>query len=66
MDPTVAVWVTRLVWVVPPLLLLVFYKLALRVFGVIIIPEDSIGIVNKKFVLFGEQPDAARTARSSP
>jgi uncharacterized membrane protein YqiK len=52
-DPSVSVWVTRLMWVVPPLLLLVFYKLALRVFGVIIIPEDSIGIVNKKFVLFG-------------
>jgi len=26
----------------------------LRVFGVIIIPDDSIGIVNKKFVLFGK------------
>jgi uncharacterized membrane protein YqiK len=52
-DSNVAVWLTRLVWVLPPLLLLVFYKLALRVFGVIIIPEDSTGIVNKKFVLLG-------------
>ena len=30
------------------------WKLVLRVFGVIIIPDDSIGIVNKKFVLFGK------------
>jgi uncharacterized membrane protein YqiK len=35
------------------LLLLVCYRLILRVFGVIIIPKNTIGIVNKKFVLFG-------------
>lgn len=29
------------------------YRFILRVFGVVIIPEDSIGIVNKKFVLLG-------------
>jgi uncharacterized membrane protein YqiK len=29
------------------------YKLFLRVFGVLIIPQDRIGIVNKKYVLFG-------------
>lgn len=29
------------------------YKLILRVFGVVIIPKDTIGIVNKKFVLLG-------------
>jgi len=29
------------------------YRFILRIFGVVIIPEDSIGIVNKKFVLFG-------------
>jgi uncharacterized membrane protein YqiK len=52
-DSNASVWIARLVWVLPPLLLLVFYKLALRFFGVIIIPEDSIGIVNKKFVLLG-------------
>ena len=34
-------------------LAIVFYKLILRIFGVIIIPKNMIGIVNKKFVLFG-------------
>ena len=37
------------------LLLLVFcWKQVLRLFGVIIIPDDSIGVVNKTFVLFGQ------------
>jgi uncharacterized membrane protein YqiK len=52
-DTDLGVWITRLLWVLPPILLLVGYKLALRVFGVVIIPEDSIGIINKKFVLLG-------------
>ena len=29
------------------------YRLILRIFGVVIIPQDCIGIVNKKFVLLG-------------
>jgi uncharacterized membrane protein YqiK len=33
--------------------LLVCYRLILRVFGVVIIPKNTIGIVNKKFVLVG-------------
>lgn len=41
------------VWVIPLLAMLFGYKLVLRLFGVIIIPDDSVGIVNKKFVLFG-------------
>lgn len=41
-------------WVVPIVLSLVLYRLVLRAFGVIMIPEDSVGVVNKKFVLFGE------------
>jgi len=42
-------------WVLVPLLLIVFYKFTLRVFfGMVIIPEDKIGLVTKKFVLFGE------------
>jgi uncharacterized membrane protein YqiK len=53
-DSDIAVWGARLLWVLPLVLLVAFYKLALRVFGVIIIPEDSIGIVNKKFVLLGQ------------
>lgn len=39
-----------------PLLALLFYKFILRVFfGVVIAPEDRIGLVTKKFVLFGKQ-----------
>ena len=34
--------------------LILCYKLVLRVFGVVIIPDDCIGVVNKKFVLFGQ------------
>lgn len=41
-------------WVLIPLLTLVFYKAVLRVFfGMIIIPEDKVGLVTKKFVLVG-------------
>ena len=54
MDSDIAVWGARLLWVLPLVLLLALYKTVLRVFGVIIIPEDSIGIVNRKFVLFGQ------------
>jgi uncharacterized membrane protein YqiK len=32
-----------------------FYKFVLRVFfGMVIVPEDKMGLVTKKFVLFGE------------
>src|SRR5215475_2861167 len=35
---------------------LLFYKFILRVFfGMVIVPEDKIGLVTKKFVLFGKQ-----------
>ncbi len=48
-------------WVLVILLSLVFYKFILRVFfGMVIVPEDRIGLVTKKFVLFGankELPD---------
>jgi uncharacterized membrane protein YqiK len=41
-------------WMAIPLIALVFYKFTLRVFfGMVIIPEDKIGLVTKKFVLFG-------------
>ena len=40
-------------WVLIPIVLLLFYKLLFRLFGIIIIPEDKIGLVTKKFVLFG-------------
>ena len=39
-----------------PLMVLILYKFILRIFfGVIIVPEDRIGLVTKKFVLFGNQ-----------
>ncbi|MBN9380043.1 MAG: flotillin family protein [Chitinophagaceae bacterium] len=39
-----------------PLLCLLLYRLILRVFfGVVIVPEDKIGLVTKKFVLVGKQ-----------
>ncbi|MGC4102634.1 SPFH domain-containing protein [Ferruginibacter sp.] len=38
------------------LFILLFYKFILRVFfGVVIVPEDRIGLVTKKFVLIGKQ-----------
>lgn len=41
-------------WVAIPILAVVFYKFILRVFfGMVIIPEDKIGLVTKKFVLWG-------------
>ena len=48
----------------PILLGLIFYKLVLRLFGVVLIAEDSIGIVNKKFGLLGKTtlPDGALIA----
>ncbi len=43
-------------WIPTILLILIFYKFILRVFfGVVIVPEDKIGLVTKKFVLFGKQ-----------
>ena len=41
-------------WLLLFLLCLVLYKFVLRVFfGMVIVPEDRIGLVTKKFVLFG-------------
>jgi uncharacterized membrane protein YqiK len=46
--------VSTYAWVLIPILMVVFYKFILRVFfGMVIIPEDKIGLVTKKFVLFG-------------
>lgn len=39
-----------------PILCLIMYKVILRIFfGVVIVPEDRIGLVTKKFVLLGKQ-----------
>jgi uncharacterized membrane protein YqiK len=40
------------------ILALVFYKFVLRFFfGMVIVPEDKVGLVTKKFVLFGEHKE---------
>jgi uncharacterized membrane protein YqiK len=45
-------------WVGLILLAVVFYKFVLRVFfGMVIVPEDKVGLVTKKFVLFGENKE---------
>ena len=36
------------------LLALLFYRAVARLFGIVIVPEDSVGIVNKKYVVFGQ------------
>jgi uncharacterized membrane protein YqiK len=41
-------------WVLAVLLVLLAYKFIFRLFGAVIIPQDSIGVVNKKFVLVGK------------
>ena len=49
-------------WILPLVALLLGYKLVLRLFGMVIIPQDSVGIVNKKFVVLGRNrtlPDGA-------
>lgn len=54
-----------IVTVVCVLLVAALHKFVLRLFGMIVIPEDSIGIVTKKFVLFGANkslPDGAVVA----
>lgn len=41
-------------WLILIVLAVLFYKFVLRVFfGMVIVPEDKIGLVTKKFVLFG-------------
>ncbi len=62
MNPTLGHFLPVVIAVVAVLLLIVTNRLWVRLFGVVIIPEDSIGIVNKKFVLFGSNrtlPDGA-------
>lgn len=52
-------------WLIPLFVLIgliLAYRLVLRIFGVVMIPGDSIGIVNKKYVIAGKNrglPDGA-------
>lgn len=42
-------------WLIPVILSIIFYKFVLRFFfGMVIMPEDKVGLVTKKFVLFGD------------
>jgi len=41
-------------WVLVIILTLLLYKLIFRILGIIIIPENRIGLVTKKFVLVGK------------
>ena len=42
-------------WLLLPLLATIFYKFTFRVFfGMVSVPENKIGLVTKKFVLFGK------------
>jgi uncharacterized membrane protein YqiK len=54
-------WFLANIWIVLGiaafLILLISWKLVARLFGIIIIPDDSIGLVTKKFVLFGSHRD---------
>lgn len=45
-------------WVIVVVVCLLLYKFILRfLFGMVIVPEDKIGLVTKKFVLFGEHKE---------
>ena len=41
-------------WVLAILLILVVRKFVFRLLGAVMIPQDSIGVVNKKFALYGK------------
>jgi uncharacterized membrane protein YqiK len=42
-------------WIIPIVASLIMYKWVFRLFGVIVVPESQIGLVTKKFVLFGKE-----------
>lgn len=49
MDGILSYW-----WIIALIVSIVLYKFILRIFfGMVIVPEDKIGLVTKKFVLFG-------------
>ncbi len=66
MDTATTGMVVRYGWVLVLILALILHKVVLRVFfGTVIVSEDEIGIVNKKWVLFGKNrtlPDGAIVA----
>lgn len=53
MMSTFLTFLTNYWWIGALVLAVVFYKLIFRLFGIVIVPEDKIGLITKKFVLFG-------------
>ncbi len=52
-------------WIIPIIALFILYRLVLRIFGVVIIPEDGVGIIKKKYVVAGKNkslPDGSLIA----
>jgi uncharacterized membrane protein YqiK len=50
-------WLISLWWILPIFLVFVFYRFFFKLFGIIIVPEDKIGLVTLKFVLFGDKKE---------
>jgi uncharacterized membrane protein YqiK len=44
-------------WILVIILMVIFYRLIFKLFGVIIVPDDSIGLITKKFVLLGKNKE---------
>jgi uncharacterized membrane protein YqiK len=44
-------------WVLALLLAVIFYRVVFQLLGIVIIPEDKLGLVTKKFVLFGDNKE---------
>src|SRR5215510_12123629 len=53
MDSPIAQALLAYWWVLPILAALIFWKSVVRLLGIVIVPDDSIGLVTKKFVLLG-------------
>ena len=52
-------------WIIPAAFFLLFYRWTFRLFGAVIVPQDAVAIVEKKFVIFGKNrtlPDGAIVA----
>ena len=49
----IAAHAAALSWLAAALVLMAFYPWIFRLFGIVIVPDDSIGTLTKKFVLFG-------------
>lgn len=57
MVETITNFLSNYWWVATLVAAVLFYKAIFRLFGIVIVPEDKIGLVTKKFVLFGENKE---------